>query len=67
MSDDRSADFRAKAAECLMLAARSTDPVTRAAMINQAERWLTLADEPQGVVPSDDALKDAAGRGPGKR
>jgi hypothetical protein len=37
-----------------MLAASSTDPVTRAAMIDQARRLLELANEPQGITRSDD-------------
>ena len=44
--DKRQREYRRAAAECLEVAATTTDPVLRAELIEQAERWLVIAGEP---------------------
>jgi hypothetical protein len=45
MSGDRAADFRASAAECMLLASTSTDPMIRQALRNQAQALLRMAND----------------------
>ena len=58
MSGDRSAEFRASAADCLKLASRAGDPSIRAALLAMAQRWLDLADEPLGARRFQSLLED---------
>ena len=58
MSGDRSAEFRASAADCLKLARRAGDPRIRAALLVMAQRWLDLADEPLGARSFQSLLQD---------
>jgi hypothetical protein len=55
--DDRYSEFRASAAECLLLATSVTDQRTRAALLAMAQRWLDLAEEPLGARRMDMALR----------
>ena len=58
MSGDRSAEFRASAADCLKLARRAGDPRIRAALLVMPQRWLDLADEPLGARRFQSLLED---------
>jgi len=54
---NRASDFRASAAECLLLATSVTDQRTRTALLAMAQRWLDLADAPLGASRLDVALQ----------
>jgi hypothetical protein len=41
--DDRSVDSRASAAECLRLAATTTNPSSRASLLMMAQNWMEKA------------------------
>jgi hypothetical protein len=56
MPDDRSLEYRASAAECLRLAARTTDPVRRTEYLALAQVWKDLANE---VIQGKSALDRA--------
>jgi hypothetical protein len=48
---DRGGEFRAAAAQCLALAQTTTDPSTRAALINMAQRFYERANRPSPKKP----------------
>jgi hypothetical protein len=52
MATDRAADFRASAAECLMLASTATDPIVREEQLARAEDLLRLAEKHERVAAS---------------
>jgi hypothetical protein len=58
MSSDRSAQFRASAAECLRLATSATDSKARIALVAMAQKWLALANAPLGAARFDAVLKE---------
>ena len=45
MTGDRSTEFRALAAECLMLASTATDPIVRQEQLATAEMFSQLAEK----------------------
>ena len=60
MATDRAVEFRASAAECLMLASTATDPIVREDQLARAEALLRLAEKYERIgaskhPPSGDA------------
>jgi hypothetical protein len=54
MAMDRAAEFMASAAECLLLASSSTDPIVREDQLARAEALLRLAEKHERVAASQD-------------
>ena len=57
MPDDTAS--KARAAECLRLATRQTDPGSRAALLTMAQRWLEWASKQGKNLRGDALLPDA--------
>jgi hypothetical protein len=51
MAGNRSTEFRALAAECLMQASISADPIVRGALFEKAQTWTRMADEADAGAP----------------
>jgi hypothetical protein len=56
MPDDPSLESRASAAECLRLAASTTNPTSRAALLLLAQKWMEKANKLAGRNLGPDAL-----------
>jgi hypothetical protein len=52
MANGRAAEFRAAAAECLMLASTSTDRIVREEQLARAEAFLRLAEKHERTTAS---------------
>jgi hypothetical protein len=63
MPGNRAAQYRASAAECLMLATSASDGLRRAALLLMAQKWIEKADALVAKSPrADTLLRDRATR-----